>query len=93
MCFRIGGGPGEQDRHRRTQARRHAPAFFSDPAMNKSDGTPVSEELCAWFTALAQAQGWTCAVCGHAIRVDSRFTYFSTGRCVRCEEMADELQG
>ena len=74
-------------------ARRETrPLPSSESAMNKNDGTPVSEELNAWFTALAQTQGWTCAVCGQTVQVDSRFTYFSTGRCVRCEDLAEDLQ-
>lgn len=58
--------------------------------MKKTDATPVSEELSAWFATLAHAHNWTCTVCGEAIHVDSRFTYFSTGRCARCEALADE---
>jgi hypothetical protein len=71
---------------------RNTPPASPVPAMKKKDGTPVSEELTAWFTALAQTHGWTCALCGQAIQVDSRFIYFSTGRCIRCEGLVEEPQ-
>lgn len=66
-----------------------------------SDGSPVpvaatimplppsSEELRAWFAAIAQLQGWSCASCDQAIQFEDLDSYVQAGRCAQCDDPFD----
>jgi len=48
-----------------------------------------SEDMRAWFAAIAQVQGWSCCLCDQAIQFEDLDSYVTAGRCSQCEDPFD----